>query len=187
MKTKEDIEKRLKKLMARYAIKHIRSSQDRKHLNCVFNEVHQTVVLPYTRTKSIEMPVAPRDQSTVVVFQNENNGSVHLCMYGSEDSKNWKGSICDSDEVSLSCPMFKPRTSIQESKKEFIEHLADDEYVFNNYRDMATLQWVLGERVHEMSLSLFDRFNIWFKSLFIGVKNPVPDATVYLPDDIWDD
>lgn len=187
MKTKEDIEKRLKKLRLRYAHKYIQNSQERKHLNCVFNEVHQTSALSYARTQAIEMPVAPKEQATIVVFQNKNDGLTHLCMYESNDAKNWQGLTCDSDEVSSSCSMFKPRTNVQDAKQEFLNLLVDDEYVFDNYRDVATLQWVLGERIHDVPLSLLDRLSIWVRSLFIRVPKPITKNLLSLSDDLWND
>jgi len=186
VKNQEDIEKRLRKLRVRYANKYASASQERKHLNCVFNEVHETRDLPYTRTKSIEMPIAPRDQVTLVVFHGRQDVT-HLCMYGS-DSNKWQGSMCDSDDIAKSCSMFKPRVDAQTAKDEFLELVANDEYVFNNYRDVATLQWVLGERIHEVPLTNLERFVLWVKCFFIRVLKP--SATVPLPSlpkDLWDD
>lgn len=185
MKTKEDVEKRLLKLRRRYAHKYIQKSQERKHLNCVYNEVHNSTKLRYTH--SVDAPLALRNQSTVVVFQNDDNGPVHLCMYDSGDAKEWKGSVCDSDEVSSSCPMFKPRLNLEDAKSEFLDSLADDEYVFNNYRDVATLQWVIGERIHLEPLSITDRIAFFMRSFFIRTPKPVTQLSLPLPEDLWDD
>jgi hypothetical protein len=188
VKTKEDIEKRLRKLRFRYAHKYIQASQERKHLNCVFNEVHETSALPYTKTKSVEMPLAPREQVTLVVFQNKPDTSVHLCMYGSGDPEKWQGSTCDSDDISKSCSMFKPKIDANTAKDEFLELVSNDEYVFDNYRDVATLQWVLGERVHEIPLSVTERFFLWLRCLFTRVLKPSPQLPPpSISEDLWND
>jgi hypothetical protein len=84
--------------------------------------------------------------------------------------------------------MFKPRVGIENSKKEFLELLGNDEYVFDNYRDVATLQWVLGERVHERALNWFERLILWFRFSFIKVLKPTPRLPESsLPEDLWND
>jgi len=186
VKTKDDIEKRLRKLRLRYAHKYVQHSQERRHCNCLYNEAHQPSSVPYTRTQSEERDVAPRHQVTLVVVRPEE--PVRLCMYGAEDAAKWEGNVCDTDEVSRSCPMFRPRVSAAEAKDEFLESVADDELVFEKYRDVATLQWVLGERVHEIPLTWWDRLTLWFRVQLSKVVKPAPRLPpAELPKDIWDD
>lgn len=187
MKTRDDIEKRLRKLRLRYAHKYVLKSQERRHRNCAFNEIHPVGEAPYTVTQSRELERAPRRQVTLVVLNDELDG-VGLCMHNASDSSKWEGNTCDSDDVSRSCPLFKPRASAEEAKNGFLELVADDEYVFENYRDVATLQWVLGERVHELSLSWWERLVLWVRTAFLRVAKPTPLLPpAPLPKDLWDD
>jgi len=184
VKTKDEIERRLTKLRTRYAHKHVDLSQQRKHLNCVYNHAHKPNGNP--KNLDTELEIAPRKQVTLLVIQDEQ--PIHLCMYGSDDPASWPGNICDDDAISRSCKMFQPKVSLDQARQEFIDKLSDDEYVFNNYRDMATLQWVLGKRVHEVPLTLWERFVFWFKSKLFKPQVPVailPPAD--LPSDIWQD
>lgn len=132
-------------------------------------------------------PIAPRDQVTLVVIQEDR--PIGLCMYGASDASKWPGNICDDVATAKSCPMFNPRVTVEEAKAEFIDQLEDDEFVFNNYRDVATLQWVLGERVHDIPLTWWERLIVWFsmksaKVLPPSPQLPEPDAnTLWTEDD----
>jgi hypothetical protein len=186
VKSQDEIEKRLRKLRLRYAHKYMQQSQERRHCNCKYNEAHYPRKLPYTRTQATELPLAPRDQVTLVVLQEEK--PVRLCMFNADDSSKWQGNVCDSDDVSKSCPMFKPRVSPDAAKEEFLELVGNDEYVFDNYRDVATLQWVLGERVHEVPLSWWERFTLWLRQKIMRVVKPIPALPpAPIPEDLWND
>jgi hypothetical protein len=185
VKTRDQIESRLKKLRMRYAHKHIEATQQRCFSNCEFNQVHSPRTLDYKPLES-EFEMAPRKQNTLMVMSEDR--AIHLCMYGSNNPTTWPGDTCDTDEKAKRCPMFKPRVTLEQARTEFMTKLHDDEYVFDNFRDVATLQWVLGERIHEVPLTLFERFWFWFKAKF---WKPVP-ALPQLPEpeltsDLWYD
>ena len=186
MKTRDQVESRLKKLRTRYAHKHVEATQQRCFSNCIFNQVHSPNPLEYKSSLDTEFERAPRHQQTLVVVGEDR--AIHLCMYGAENVKTWPGDTCDTDEKAKRCPMFKPSVSFDQARKEFMEKLSDDEYVFDNFRDVATLQWVLGERVHEIPLTFYERFLFWFKMKF---WKPIP-ALPQLPapelsSDLWYD
>lgn len=182
MKTRDDVERRLKKLRTRYAHRHVQRSQERRPGNCVYNEEHAPRKLE--PSVPVEHQMAPRSQVTLVVLNEDR--PVRLCMYGAESGK-WPGNICDSDGVARSCPMFKPRTSVEEARHGFMEGLADDEHVFNNYRDMATLQWVLGERVHGWPLSWWERLWLFVMGFFARTAKPLPRGPEHTIEGLWDD
>ena len=186
MKTRAQVESRLKKLRSRYAHKHVEATQQRCYKNCVYNEEHAPAQLEYKAPLETEYERAPRMQQTLMVVSHDQ--AIHLCMYGADKPGTWPGDTCDTDDKARRCPLFKPRVTLEDARKEFLEKLADDEYVFNNYRDMATLQWVLGERVHDVPLTLFERFWFWLKG---KLWKPIP-ALPQLPPpeltaDLWYD
>ena len=169
MKTKEEVLARLRKLRTRYLTKYIAQSRERKPCNCVHNYVHNpSINFGGSETKFTDIDLSLRRQTTLVVIQEDR--PIGLCMYGSDDASKWQGDICDTDSRAKSCPVFAPRMDVEQAKSEFLEKLADDEYVFNTYRDVATLQWVLGERVHSIPLSLWERFVLWVNSKFWKVE-----------------
>jgi hypothetical protein len=93
-------------------------------------------------------------------------------MYGSNDPKKWTGLTCDSDNIAKSCSMFKPKVDSDTARDEFFKLVSNDEYVFNNQRDVATLQWVLGLRIYDIKLSIVERFMLWIVCMFSRVNKP---------------
>jgi hypothetical protein len=186
VKTRAQVEARLKKLRSRYAHKHVEATQQRCYKNCTFNEEHRPARLEYKSSLETEMELAPRIQKTLVVVGQDQ--AVHLCMYGADKASTWQGDTCDSDDKAKRCPMFKPRVTLEQARAEFLARLSDDEYVFDNHRDVATLQWVLGERIHEVPLTFFERFWFWLRA---KLWKPIP-ALPQLPppeltSDLWYD
>jgi len=152
------VRKRIQRLRERYVRRHIVASQERRHRNCAFNQEYLPRKLPYSQSDlPTELDLAPRKITTLLVIQDEKPS--HLCMYGSDDPAKWPGDICDSDSTSSRCPMFVPRTSAAEARKEIEELLRNDAYVLENHRDLAALQWVTGTR--SWRPSLWDRLWFW--------------------------
>lgn len=193
MKTQFEIEKRLQKLRRRYRQKYVQERTGRHHENCVHNYVHAPRgQFKYSRSADVDM--APRKQTTLLVIQPEQ--SIRICTYGST-GKDWNGDVCDSDEKSSGCPWFKPARSEDEVGEEFDAVLSDVEFVFENYRDMATLQWVLDVRSPDEvddplpSPTLLDRILGWFRPKPMQLPPPEPEepATEPNPDvpkGLWD-
>lgn len=134
-------------------------------------------------TVSTAVELSPRQNRTLVVIQEDR--PIRLCMYGADDASRWPGNVCDSDDVARSCPMFKARLSVGEAKDEFAHLIEDDEYVFNNYRDVATLQWVLGERIHERELSLWERLVVWIHMKLARTPSAAKALPVPTDVDLW--
>lgn len=187
MKSKEAISKRLNRLRLRYAKQYIKQSQERCHTNCVFNHEQAPLnKLQYKKTpETFESSLSPRRNVTLLVLQEHD--SVHFCTYGSEDPSTWNGLICDDDSISRSCKVFRPKVTSKEAREEFIRLLSDDAFVLEHYRDIATLQWVLENRIHEENLSILDRIALWWttsRSKPQAVVPQLPESTI--PDDLWD-
>ena len=185
MKTRDQIESRLKKLRMRYVHKHVEATQQRCFNNCTFNQIHTPKPLHYGPVAT-EYELSPRLQTTLIVLNEDR--TVHLCMYGVQDKATWSGDTCDTDDKAKCCPMFKPRVTLEQARADFMNKLSDDEYVFDNFRDVATLQWVLGERVHEVPLTLFERFLFWLKVKFWKPAPALPQISdPELASDLWYD
>ena len=186
MKTHSDIENRLQHLRLRYTQKYVSKSQERCYLNCRFN-YKQVPRGTYQKNKSSSVPMASRRNVTLVVIQPEK--PIHICMYGSDDPANWPGSICDSDDVAKKCSWFNPLKNANDARAEFDAKLADDEYIFENHRDIATLQWVLGDglRVHKMKMPWWMSILLWFRIRRVKVLPPAPqDQEPAISSDLWD-
>ena len=145
MKPESVVRKRAERLRDRYLRRHVILSQERRHDNCVHNRVHLPRKIPYSQSDlSTELDLAPRKVTTLLVIQEDR--PVRICMYGADDPANWSGDVCDDDSIAPTCKFFVPLRSAQEATDDFMALLADDKYVFDNLRDLAALQWALGDR-----------------------------------------
>lgn len=185
MKTREEILSRLRKLRTRYATRYMESTRTRLPCNCRHNHVHHSTNYSRSLTEAKPTDIAPRSQVTLLVLQEDR--PIGLCMYGSEDSSKWSGNICDSKSTAESCPYFTPKTTVPAAREEFLTKLADDEFVFDNYRDIAALQWVLGERIHNHKLSLWERILFWFRSRSMHVLPPSGTPALLESDLTWNE
>ena len=185
MKSHNQILKRLKKLRLVYAKQYIEESQKRIHHNCEHNCEQEP--LNVGSSDIVEFEITPRQVTSLVIIQDP--APIRICMYGSEDIETWPGSICDNDDISSNCKWFKPRISASEAKEEFLLLLGDDEYVLNNYKDFAALQWAINDRIYKHELSWVDKLFFWLNSF---IKPVVPkqlsspgETLEDLPKDLW--
>jgi hypothetical protein len=110
-------------------------------------------------------------------------------MYGSKDPSSWTGELCDNDEKASNCPYFRPSHSIGEAAADFEECFSNDKYVYDNYRDIATLQWVL--EIRGKRQPLLNRLILWILSFFtiLSLRRkpyPLPEKDGDLPKDFWE-
>lgn len=145
MKPESVVRKRAERLRDRYLRRYVVLSQERRHDNCVFNKEVAVRNLPYSQSDlSTELDLAPRKVTTLLVIQEDR--PVRICMYGADNPAKWSGDVCDDESIAPTCRFFIPLRSAQEATDDFMSLLADDKYVFDNLRDLAALQWALGDR-----------------------------------------
>jgi len=189
VKSQEAISRRLRNLRLRYAKQHVKESQARCHRNCTYNHEQPNLSpLKYSRNgvPEIEYERSPRKSVTLVVLQDQ--VPTRLCMYGSQNPSTWSGDICDNDDIAKSCKYFQAKVGEEEARRQFMEKLEDDEYVYDNFRDIAALQWVLDDRVASHPLTILERLSLWFSRIRnrpapMEKDPPVPE----LPENLWDD
>lgn len=192
MKTVDEVRKRLEKLRFRCLRQHVRLISSKKPQNCVHNFEH----VPHPQRNEIptEVEMVPRVVSTLVVIQPEK--PIRLCMYGSDKPESWNGDVCDVDDTAQICPYFKSRVSEERAVEEFDLLMVDDDYVFEHHKDIATLQWVLGERIHRTPLSTWEKFLLWFDGFMRRIVRPAPRLSKFSrghlmdpdpPEELWRD
>lgn len=191
MKSKADALKRLKKLRIRYAKNYIRCSQKREHRNCRYNHEQEPLRVwdswVLGQNTQVEAELTPC-RTEIIIASNTEDPSIFYCTYGSDDPEHWEGLICDNDEIAKKCKWFVPRVSPKEAREEFLELMGDDKHVYENYRDVAVLQWVLEDRVYKHALSWWERLVLWIR---LKLSKPKPPAALPpaedIPEDLWDD
>jgi len=145
VKSESVVRKRAERLRDRYLRRHVLRSQESRHKNCVHNREILPRKLPYSQSDlSTELDLAPRHVTTLLVIQEDK--PVRICMYGADSPSKWSGDVCDDDGRARGCPYFTPLKTVVEATDDFMASLADDKFVYDNFRDIAALQWVLGDR-----------------------------------------
>lgn len=171
MKSEQEVIKRMRKIRFGYAKKHALVAHVRAHRNCQYNKLHvPDVKLIRKYNQNTEEIIAPKKSVSLVIVNDER--SIHLCMYGSDDCTEWSGDICDDDAIARSCKLFKPKVPANDLKNEFIGRLEDDQYVFEHYVDLATLQWVLDDRAYNHKFGWWEIIYLWFLYRILKVKKP---------------
>lgn len=138
MKSRSQVIKKLRDVKYRYLHKKFKNQLKVSHRNCIHNYTHVG--------KDTE------DMDT----------EVGLCLLGSSNPEEWKGTICDEDVQAQSCPFFKNKFSKDVMLRSFYEELEDETVVSAEYKDIAALQWVIGERVCDWDLTRWQRVKIHF-------------------------
>lgn len=145
MKTHEEIEKRLFSLYHKYENLYVKDNLRPSPDNCSHNLLHTPATL-IPRPRDLEMKLAPRKQTTLVVIDGPPR-PIRICTYGSDNPESWNGDICDTEEHASQCPYFTPAESAEDLRERFRVLMADDEFVFENYKDVMALQWATGHRI----------------------------------------
>ena len=183
MKTKLEIRARAKKMAVGYLKKHM--AQDLEHLphNCVYN-YEIPVGGSYDKSRVFDVALSPRKSVSLVVIQPPR--PIRVCTF-SVKTKEWDGDvICDKEETSRNCRLFKSKISANESFNEFRNSLEDDSFTRLNYPDLAALQWVLGDRFHNKISFPFIFVWMFMVKLYIRMFKKNPEVTTSLPLEIWD-
>ena len=181
MKTQEDIQKRLEKLYSRYLQRYIITSQARKQCNCKWRTESESL-----NKNSDELPmeqwIAPCKSSTIILAHNDS--PVGVCTFGSDIPSEWNGDICDNEFMVKSCKNFTAKVSADEATEEFNDLMQNDEYVIENYKDIAALQWALCSRVKTRKLGIFERIVVFLFGIF-GNKTQKCKELPPIKERIW--
>lgn len=136
-RSEDEIRKKLKDVRFKYLTAEYKKALKVTPSNCVHNYRHKTL-----------------DESG-------KNVTVGLCTLGMENPEEWNGKICDDDSTAQECPFFLSCVSKQSVKEDFDIKLQDETEVATSYKDVAALQWVLGEKVYSWDLTFLERFYIF--------------------------
>jgi len=150
MQNEGKVKQKIKDAKFRYMKRELRDKLKVCPRNCVHNERHTFTTYEYGE-----------DGEPTVAVENE----IGLCMYGADNPEEWPGKICDDVKTAQECPLFQGKYDKEDVKEAFHEKLEDDVYVAENFKDIAALQWVVGEQASEMPMALPQR--AWFSFLYL--------------------
>ena len=182
MKTQEDVTKRLDKLYGRYLQKYVAASQIRKQCNCIWRVEADSLNRNTSDIPPMEYhPIPCRSQIHIVIEKDAITG---VCTFGSEIQSKWNGDLCNTDKDVEGCKNFTPMLSVDEAVEEFNNLMTNDEYVIDNYKDIAVLQWILCTRVKTRKLRFFERLNL-FLSWLVGVRIGTVKRLPPIKESLW--
>jgi len=120
MKSEAEVKKRLREVKRKYLVQMLEDNLSAHHFNCVYNYEHK-----------------------------DKNGIAHICLLGANKPEEWTGTVCDGDDISMSCPYFEPKKTRANIKDDFDNAMNDPVILFTEYRDVAMLLWILGDSNYE--------------------------------------
>jgi len=149
MQNEGKVKKKLKDAKYRYLKREIRDKMRQCPENCQYNIRHTFTTYTY------------KEGETKPVAQQREMG---LCSYGASNPEEWNGKICDDVKTAQECGLFLGKYDKEEIKEAFYEKLEDEVTVAEEYKDIAALQWVLGENAVDLDLPLYKQ--AWIVCMF---------------------
>lgn len=169
MKNEYEIRKKLNHVVNRHAVKYVKSKISRHFYNCKYNIIVEPEKAHGTDAEDVIDDLYPNKSVTRLnLYPGEPTGA---CTYGNNGQ--WNGVICDNDEIPSGCPKFTNTMDKETALSEFNSILKDDDLVLKQYKDIAILQWVLDDRMREVSLSLFSRISIIITYLLLLIPRKI--------------
>lgn len=160
MKSQTEVRKKLKDVKYSYLTKELKRSLKVCPQNCVYNYRH----------------VELNDEGEEV--------EIGLCTYGADGD--WNGNICDDEETALACPVKKLLHTKEDVKRNFEKSLEDEVIVAHQYKDIAALQWVIGDKVYAWDLTFIQKLILWVNFFFLSRKWNRGTTNAFLESDVSD-
>lgn len=145
MRKEAEIRKKMRQVKHRYLVREYKDKLARKSTNCIYYYEH-----------------GETDPETGRAV------TVGLCLYGAQNPEEWPGDLCGGAK---GCPYFETEETKEEIKQRFEESLENEVTVAQHYKDIAALQWVLGEKVYSWDLVWYQRLYLWFIFMLYKVSS----------------
>ena len=150
MKTASEIENRVRQLLAEELDRRLQGAQARLPTNCVLNHRH-----PLDVRKRVEGEPNPKYNQ---IFDTDQ--TLGLCMWGSQDAKEWEGTICEDPVDAQRCPMFKSKMDKDRIWNQLRVDLSGEGWAKEKMPEVAALLWAL-DRTIPPQLPWWKRLWFW--------------------------
>lgn len=174
MKTKDEVTQRIQELVSAELDRRVQEASERLPRRCLHNYLH-----PLDTRRSVGgSPNANLNRITdrhgLPVVQ-----TIGLCLLGSEDPKEWGGTICEEPLDAKRCPLFMPAKGKAEILPDLEADLSNPAWVKDNLPEVYSLMWVSG--VERPAIPWWRRFLLWMKVIHVEPVTPPIDVTKLLP------
>ncbi len=155
MKTREEVESRLRALLVEELDRRVEEARKRRPHLCRFNHQHLL-----DDRKTVDGESNDRYNQITVGLWEPVDRTIGLCMYGQEDPEEWGGNICEDDIDAQRCPMFEPIKTKETILEELSEQIGTPGWVDRNMPGVVELAWVLDKVAVVPPLPWWKRF--WY-------------------------
>ena len=175
MKTKSEVEVRIKELVCAELDRRVTEASERLPTRCVNNYRH-----PLDTRKQLEGGPNPEynritDKQGLPVIQ-----TIGFCLLNCDDPENWEGTICEEPIDAKKCPDFKPMKIKADILPDLARELKDSDWVRGNLPELFALLWVLGV-VQELRVPLWKRVQLYLTRVRLEPVTPKIDTSKLLP------
>jgi len=175
MKTKSEIESRIKELVCSELDRRVAEASERLPIRCVNNYRH-----PLDTRKQIEGGSNSEynritDKQGLPVIQ-----TIGFCLLNCEDPEHWEGTICEEPIDAKKCSDFKQAKTKADILPELARDLRDSDWVRGNQPELFTLLWVLGV-VQELRVPLWKLLLFFLTQIRLEPVTPKIDTSKLLP------
>ena len=175
MKTKFEIEARIKELICSELDRRVAEASERLPTRCLNNYRH-----PLDTRKQIEGESNAEynritDKQGLPVIQ-----TIGFCLLNCEDPENWEGTICEEPIDAKKCSDFKQVKTKSDILPELARDLKDVNWVQVNHPELFTLLWVLGV-IQELRVPLWKRILFFIAQIRLEPVTPKIDTSKLLP------
>ena len=137
MKTEDEIQDRIRQLLAEEFARRLEEASERLPHRCVHN--HRQ---PLDNRRHIDGEPNP-GYNRIAHHGLPVVQTIGLCMYGSNNPEEWNGTICEEPIDAQRCPLFEPTLSKDDLNKEYEEHLKDSVWVREHLPEVNGLLWAI--------------------------------------------
>lgn len=175
MKTKSEVEARIRELVCSELDRRVAEASERLPTRCVNNYRH-----PLDTRKQLEGEPSPEynritDKQGLPVIQ-----TIGFCLLNCGDPENWEGTICEEPIDAKRCPDFKPMKTKADILPDLARDLKDGDWVQGNLPELFALLWVLGA-VQELRVPLWKRVWLYLTRVRLESVTPRIDTSKLLP------
>lgn len=175
MKTKSEIEARIKELICAELDHRVAEASERLPTRCVNNYRH-----PLDTRKQIEGEPNPEYNRITNKLGLPVIQTIGFCLLNCSDPENWEGTICEEPIDAKKCADFKPMKVKADILPELSQDLQSTAWVEENLPELFSLLWVL-EAVQELELPWWKRLWFWFRKIELEPVAPKIDTSKLLP------
>lgn len=172
MRTREEVEGRLRALLVEELDRRVTEARKRRPHLCQFN--HRQ---PLDDRKTVDGEPNPEYNRITTSPWEPVPHTLGLCMFGQEDPEGWGGNICEDDIDAQRCPLFEPLRTKDEILEEFTQQLGAPGWIDENMPGVAELAWVLEQTSSEARLPWWKL--LWYRwVLRIRIEPPRASANI---------